>query len=198
MKEQRALGAKIIVAAFAALVILLMPASAAAQGFGVSPGSIYMTDVALGQTVERTVSINNREDTPQTFAMSVETPPAGERREGYWELPDNSWITFDQKMIEVDANSSGVVTVRVQIPDEEQWKDQSWETWVKVTGAQAGLFQVVIYVRLLISTNSELPPPATTNWGLIGGIGGTVIVLAIAGVWYWARRRRQAAHQAGA
>lgn len=190
MKMRKALWTKITGAAFAALAILLfISVTVAADGFGVSPPSIYMTDAAIGQTVERTLSINNKEDIPQTFTVSVETPPANQRREGYGELPDNSWVSFDQETIEVGANSSGVVTVRVLIPDEEQWKDQSWETWIKVTGTPDGMFKIVIYIRLLISTGE----PAATNWGLIGGIGGAVIAVAAVGVWYFVRRRRQVA-----
>lgn len=191
MKKWKALWIKITGAAFAVLAILLfMPVTVAADGFSVSPPSIYMTDAAIGQTVERTLSINNKEDTPQTYTVSVETTPANQRREGYGELPDNSWVSFDQETIEVAANSSGVVTVRVQIPDDEQWKSQRWETWIKVTAPPDGLFNIVIYVRLLISTGE----PAAINWGLIGGIGGAVIAVAAVGVWYFVGRRRQVAH----
>lgn len=179
-----------------AVATLATPANVAADGFGVAPAVVYVT-AEPGQSVEQKLTINNKEDVPYTFALSVETTPSDMRREGYEELVDNVWVNFDRQSIEIGPHSSGEVRVRITIPPGDEWLEQKWETWLKVTATQEGLFNIVLYVRLLIATGQAAPkpPPApepsglagSINWALAGGIIGWLAIIAV--VWWMMRQR---------
>ncbi|MDY6833402.1 MAG: hypothetical protein SVY53_01195 [Chloroflexota bacterium] len=172
------------------------PMVAIAGSFSASPAEFKVSDLSVGQKVERFLYVKNKEDYPQAFIISIQDAPDDNRRDGYEELPDNDWIEFDHESVIVDAHSSVPVTVYVDIPKSESWMGQKWEAWIQILCATSGMFKTVLNVRLLIDTDSELTA-ADTNLStgervalIVGGVGGVAILSAV-GVWYIKKRRRE-------
>ena len=164
-------------------LVILISAPVLAQGFGVSPSEVSVSNMPPGGKAEFELTIYNNDDVACVFTPLVYNPPAADRRAGKQEFPDNSWISFNSEQVEIAANSEGQMGVTLTVPDDPQWHGQDWEVWLGVTTEAKGLFATIVYVRLYVATT----PPATANWALIGGVIGGVIVLACAG-WY-ARKR---------
>jgi hypothetical protein len=180
-----------VIATFLAVVAsLLLPITALAQGFSVSPPSVKISGLPPGgETQEFPITITNKEDTAYTFQLTVYNPPDKDLREGYSQLPDNSWISFQPDTIEVPPNSSAEVIVQVTVPEGEQWENQNYEVWLGASPGAVGLFAIKLYVRLYILTTSSVAPG--TNWGLIIGSIIVGVIAIICGDYYVRKKIRQ-------
>jgi hypothetical protein len=172
-----------IIGAIVVALVILIPASVLAQGFGVSPSEVTVSNMPPGGKADFELTVYNNDDVARVFTPLVYKPSTAERRTGKQEFPDNSWISFSPEQVEIAANSQGQLGVTVIVPDESEWHGQDWEVWVGVTTEAQGLFATIVYVRLYVSTT----PPPGTNWALIGGVIAGVLALACAG-WYGRKR----------
>jgi hypothetical protein len=174
----------------ATLLLIFLPSSTMAQdvNIGVTPSEVRISDLSPGQTTEFQLTVRNKDDINHIFAFSILQPSLDKRREGRAELPDDSWITFSSREIEVSANDEAIVTVNVTVPGKQAWANQDWETWLGVAPESSDLLGVELYVRLLISTNS-VPQPRPNMW-FLGGVGVATALLCYGGYYYFRRRAR--------
>jgi hypothetical protein len=169
---------------------MLMPVTALAQGFSLSPPSVTISGLPPGgETQQFPMTITNKEDTAYTFQLTVYNPDDKDLKEGYSQLPDNSWIVFSSDTIEVPPGSSAEVTVQVTVPEGEQWANQNYEVWLGVSPEATGLFAIKLYTRLYIVTAN--PIAAGTNWGLISGSMIAAVIVILCGDYYIRRKLRQ-------
>lgn len=175
-----------IIGAIVVALVILTSAPLLAQGFGVSPSEVTVSNMPPGGKADFELTVYNNDNVAHVFTPLVYNPSAADRRTGKQALPDNSWISFSPDQVEIAANSQGQLGVILIVPDEPEWAGQDWEVWLGVTTEAKGLFATIVYVRLYVSTT----PPPRTNWALIGGVIAGVIALACAG-WYGRKRIRQ-------
>lgn len=175
-----------IIGAIVVALVILISAPVLAQGFGVSPSEVTVSNMPPGGQAAFELTVYNNDNVACVFTPLVYKPSAADRRTGKQEFPDNSWISFSPDQVEIAANSQGQLGVILIVPDEPEWAGQDWEVWLGVTTEAKGLFATIVYVRLYVSTT----PPSRTNWALIGGVIVGVIALACAG-WYGRKRIRQ-------
>ena len=165
--------------------IVLSPSLVQAQYFGVSPVEVKIDNLPPGEEVEFELTIHNHYDAAHIFTSTTHHP--WKMREGRSELPDNSWITFSPPEIKVAANSKGRVKVKVAVPPEQKWVDRDWEIWLGVAPKEKEFLVVNYYIRLLVSTSSEVK--SGPNIGLIAGITAAVLILGC-GVYYFRRKAK--------
>jgi hypothetical protein len=168
-----------IIGAIVVALLILISAPVLAQGFGVSPSEVTVSNMPPGGKADFELTIYNNDDVARVFTPLVYNPPEADRRAGKQGFPDNSWISFSPEQVDIAANSQGQLSVTVTVPDEYEWHGQDWEVWLGVTTEAQGLFAIIVYVRLYVSTT----PSSGTNWALIVGVIAGVTVLACAG-WY--------------
>jgi hypothetical protein len=167
---------------------MLMPVTALAQGFSLSPPSVTISGLPPGgETQQFPMTITNKEDTAYTFQLTVYNPPDKDLKEGFSQLPDNSWIAFSSNSIEVPPNSSAEVTVMVTVPEGQQWANKNYEVWLGVSPEAAGLFAIKLYSRLYLVTASPVAA-AGTNWGLICSIALAAVIVILCGDYYIRRK----------
>jgi hypothetical protein len=173
-----------------ALVVIFLPSFTVAQDvkFGVSPAEVRINDLPPGETIEFDLTIRNNDDVTHVFTFTIFQPPEEERREGRAEFPDNSWISFPSPEIEVAAGSEANVKVTVEIPQEQKWAGEDWETWLGVAAESSDLLGVKLYVRLLVSTSSIAG--SKSNIGLFAGIAVAIVLLGYGGYYYFRRKAK--------
>jgi len=169
--------------------IASLPSIAQAQSFGVSPAEVSIDGLLPGQEAEFELTIHNHYDVAHSFVLSTSHP--WERRPGRADFPDDSWIGFSPRQIEVAANSQATVRVTVAIPSNQKWADRDWEVWLGVTPEEKEFLVVNCYVRLLVSTSKEAQ--AWPNTGLVVGI--VIGALLLSYVVYYSRRKAKPKHQ---
>jgi len=103
-----------------------LPSTAQAQSFGVPPTEVRVGGLLPGEEAEFELTIYNHYDTARTFALNTSHP--WERRPGRIDFPDDSWIGFSPRQIEVAANSHATVKVMVAIPSQQKWAGRDWES----------------------------------------------------------------------
>lgn len=181
------LGRVRLVELIAALLIVLLPSLTLAQdiNFAVSPAEVRINDLPPGETAQFQLAVNNNDEVPRDFTLTVSEPHEEETREGRTGLPDDSWVSFYPPELTVAANAQANVTVTVAIPPGPKWAGGDWETWLGVTAESSDLLDVKLYVRLLVSTGGS-----SSNIGLFVGIALAVVLLGYGGYYYLRRRAR--------
>jgi uncharacterized membrane protein len=169
-----------------ALLIIFLPSFTLAQDFSVSPAEVKIDNLPPGEAIEFELTIRNKDEIAHVFTFTLFRPPEKERREGRAEFPDDNWISFSPQKIEVPANYQDNVTVRVAIPPEQKWADKDWEIWLGVASESSDLLAVKLYIRLLVSTSTEMA--ARFNAGLLAGIVAGVVLLGYGGYYYFRRK----------
>jgi hypothetical protein len=93
---------------------------------------------------------------------NIRNPPDFERTEGYSYIPDLSWVKTVPDVFTVPAKGNASFKVVIDIPENEKplHYNESWEVWIEVSRAQAGFFNVIPAVRVLINTPPK-PLPIT-------------------------------------
>ena len=170
--------------------VILAPVIVQAQSFSVSPVEIEIDNLSPGEVTQFNLTTHNKEDVNHVFALTTYNPGGSERREGRAEFPDNSWISFSPKKVEVGANSEARTEVTVTVPPDQKWASKDWEIWLRVAPEEREFLVVNYYIRLLVSTGEEVE--AGTNVGLVVGI--PVGILLVACVVYYFYFRRKAKH----
>ena len=173
-----------------ALLVILLPSYALAQEFkfSVSPAEVHIDDLPPGEISEFELTIHNKEDLAHNFTLTTFQPPEEERREGRAEFPDDSWVSFSFREIEVAANSETAVTVTLTIPQEPKWAGKEWEAWLGVTAESSDLLAVRLYTRLLVSS----APVVRTrpDAGLVAGIVVSIVIFGCGSYLYFRRKTR--------
>ena len=169
----------------AALLVIFLPSFTLAQDsyFSVSPAEVSIDNLPPGEAAEFELTIHNKEEIAHNFTIATFQPPEKERRKERDELPDDSWISFSSKAIEVAAKSEANVTVTVAIPQEQKWAGEDWEIWLGVAAESSALLAVRLDVRLLVSTSGT-----RSNAGLVAGIVVGIILVGY-GSYYCFRRK---------
>jgi len=156
------------------LAVTFSPFPALAQSFSVSPAEVEIDNLSLGKEAEFNLTIHNKDNVNHTFVLTTYKPEESQRRQGRAELPDDSWVSFPQ-WVDVQANSTSKVEVKVTMPSNQKWADRDWEIWLGATPESSDLLTVKLYVRLLISTSEEVE--TSSNKWLIAGIVAGIMFL---------------------
>ena len=174
----------------AALMVILLPSFTVAQdfSFSVSPAEVKIDNLPPGEAAEFELTIYNKEELAHNFTIATFQPPEEERREGRAEFPEDSWINFSSREIELTANSEANITVMVAIPGEQKWTGGDWEIWLGVAAESSDLLAVRLYARLLVSTSA--PMEASFNAGLVAGIVVGIVFLGCGGYYYFRRKAK--------
>lgn len=167
------------------LIVALSSPLAEAQSFGVSPAEVRIDGLPPGGEAEFELTIHNHYDAAHTFILN--TFPPWERRPGRSEFPDDSWVSFSPQEIEVAASSDAKVKVTVAIPSNQKWAGKDWEVWLRVAPEEKEFLVVNYYIRLLVSTSSEVR--GGPNIALVVGIVMGILLLGY-GVYYFRRRTK--------
>ena len=174
------------------LVVIFLPFPAQAQSFSVSPAEVEIDNLSPGEEVEFNLTIRNKDTVNHTFILTTYNPDKSQRRQGRAEFPDESWVSFPQR-VEVKANSTTGARVKVTIPSNQKWAGKDWEIWLGAAPESSELLSVKLYVRLLVSTSQEVE--LGSNIGLIVGIAIGVLLLSY-GI-YYSRRKAEPKHAQG-
>ena len=169
------------------LVTILLPSSALAQSFSVSPAEVSIDGLSPGGEAEFNLTIHNKDDASHTFTLTTYKPEESQRRQGRAEFPDDSWVSFSPQELEVAANSDAKVKVMVAIPANQKWAGKDWEIWLGVKPKTSDLLVVNYYIRLLVSTSKEIE--AGPNIAVVVGIVMGILLLGY-GVYYLRRRTK--------
>ena len=180
---------KYLIWLISALLVFFLPSSALAWSYSISPAVKEIANLSLGGKAEFNLIIHNKDNVRHTFVLTTYNPEESERRPGRIEFPDSDWISFSPQ-VEVQADSKAEVEVIIAIPPEQEWADKDWEIWLSIIPEDKDLLVVNYYIRLLVSTNSEVSEvKASSTSGLIPGIVVGVILLGC-GVYYFKRKTK--------
>jgi uncharacterized membrane protein len=141
------------------LLAILLPSPAIAWSFYVSPSEVDINNLSPGDNAEFEFSIYNKENESHVYSLNTYIPEKTEIRQGRSLFPDDSWVSLPQK-VEVAANSKREITVKVTIPQKQEWAEKEWELWLCIAPDRIERLTVNYYIRLLISTGAETD---TTN-----------------------------------
>lgn len=110
--------------------------------------------------------VNSTMDEPGIFDLRVSKE--GYVEEGYTEIPETAWVTFDSQSIELRSMGIKTIDVYIDIPGDEQWLAQRWQCWIDV---MCGGEQVRCQILMDTSAEGDFGD-GKVNWVLIGiGIG---------------------------
>ena len=136
------------------LIAILLPSPAIAWSFYVSPSEVDIKNLSPGDNAEFEFSIYNKENESHVFNLNTYIPEKTEIRQGRSTFPDDSWVSLPQQ-VEVPANSEREITVKVTIPQKQEWAGKEWEIWLCIASERIEQLTVNYYIRLLISTGAE-------------------------------------------
>ena len=168
-----------------ALAAFLLPSSALAWSFSVSPPEVKIDNLPPGQEAEFNLTIRNKDNISHTFMLTTYNPEESERRPGRAEFPDSNWLSFPHQ-IEVQGNSEAKVKVKVAIPSQQKWAGKDWEIWLSIMPEDKDFLVVNYYIRLLVSTGEGGKGAETSSH--IGLIVGIIVLLLGCGIYYFRRR----------
>jgi hypothetical protein len=152
-------------------ISVLSPAVAQAQAISLHPATAIIEDIPPGGSARIVLEVGNTIDRDYSFHLSAAQP--SHLREGYSQIPDLSWISFDKQDIELPVNSSQKVTVTVSIPDDEELVGKKYQAEVKVVSEEPTM---VIDSDLLITVGRAAPvPAAATIWWAFSGIAVALV-----------------------
>lgn len=169
-----------------AFVLIVVPSSALAWSYSVSPAVEEISNISPGGKAEFSLVIHNKDNVNHTFMLTTYSPRESERRRGKAEFPDSSWVNLSAGEIEVAAGSVSEAQVTVAIPAEREWANKDWEIWLSIMPADDDLFLVNYYVRLLISTTG--PESDYHLLPIVGAVAGAAGVLSLI-VWGVTKRK---------
>jgi len=166
------------------LLDILLPSSALAWSFALSPPEVDIDDLSLGETVEFNFTIYNKDDISHVFILNTYNPEEAQLRQGRTELPESKWVSFPPQ-VEVQADSKLEVPVKIAIPPEQKWADKNWEIWLGVKPEDNNLLLVNYYIRILVSTSNRAK--SSLHTGSILGITAAVVLVSYC-IYYYRRK----------
>ena len=178
---------KYIFTLIAVPLVFVLTSPVLAQGFSISPAEVKIDNLAPGQECELDLTVYNKDDTKQAFIFSIYRPEEAQRRQGMAEFPNDSWISFPQR-VEVKANFSVPVKIKLNIPSDARWAGKDWEIWLGITPESGDFLSVKLYVRLLVSTAAGTFYSYHMGRAVCGI--GFALVLSVFGIYYLRHRKR--------
>lgn len=139
-----------------------------ASGLSVQPATYLFKDIPVGTRIKLPVPmvIHNRDDRPHTYIITAFKPSeiGMQWPEGYIELPDAVWFSFDEKEVTIAGGGIKSVNMYLHIPGGDAYYNQKWVVAAGVTARVGSGESVVlaVYPRFLIETESRgkisIPP----------------------------------------
>jgi hypothetical protein len=168
-------------------LIIFLPSFTLAQDvyFSIFPAEVRINNLTPGDVAQFELTVHNKDEIAHNFTFATFQPTEEQRKEGWAEFPDDSWISFSSPEIEVTANSEANVTVTVSMPQEQKCAGEDWETWLGVASESSALLTVKLYVRLLVSTGGH-----KSNIGLVVVIVVVIILTFYCGYRYFKRKAK--------
>lgn len=142
------------------IVTTLIPMTVTMAGdIAASPAVITAEGVILGKTIFiHDIEIINQTDHKTSYLIYSKKPST--LREGYQDVYDPRWISFEKTEVTIDAQSKTTVGVSVRIPNNITNSEKHYEAWVIVREKVTGLVALELAIRVLMTTNqydSNLP-----------------------------------------
>lgn len=142
------------------LVILLVLVSIPlwAKGLSLSPSEYFWENIAIGkqQKCPASIMIQNDSDVTRSFVLRVVLPDEMKLKpkDGYVELPDTQWVSFDNKIVSIGAKQWKQIHLFVDIPMQKQNRNKKWEFYLEVKEYTSGLefFILGCYSRFFMET----------------------------------------------
>ncbi len=166
------------------LLDILLPSSALAWSFALSPPEVDIDDLSPGEVTEFNFTIYNKDDISHVFILNTYNPEEAQLRQGRTELPESKWVNFPPQ-VEVQADSKLEVPVKIAIPPEQKWADKNWEIWLGVKPEDNNLLLVNYYIRILVSTANGAK--SSLHTGSILGITAAVVLVSYC-IYYYRRK----------
>ncbi len=147
-------------AGVALLILAIFPGWAGAFGVKASPGAFILHNVQPGRVYDvyqetgSRVTVYNDSPERRTYSLSV-ARPSGKVLTGYRAIPDPRWCRFDPGEVEVEGMSRGYGYLKIQIPDEEKYYNQSWVVPLTVQIGSGRGIAVAVQIRAQIETKSR-------------------------------------------
>lgn len=153
---------------------ILIPLAFAAEpgrGFSVQPGGLLLQDIAPGQEYDLSstrglwLTIRNTDTQPHGFAVTAHRPSqlaSGQWLEGYEEIPDPAWLSFEPASVRVEAGSVGRVKMRLSVPEGEAHYNRHWTVGlaVRLESEPGQTLAFAIYPRYQIETAPRAESPS--------------------------------------
>jgi hypothetical protein len=115
----------------------------------------------VGKRIELEVplSIFNKGEDSQTYKLTTFKPSVLGMTwpEGYQEIPDPSWLFFENEEVTVAGHSMSSVRMFLKLPNEDSHYNQHWAVGIGVT-SKTGPGQAInlaVYPRFMIETQSN-------------------------------------------
>jgi len=106
---------------------------------GLKPSVLSFEEIPLGKWQESKVTLYNNDTKSRRYRLSIITIPVDVTREqiapssGYRWIPETRWISVKRRNFHIKGHGARSVSLRVKVPDEPEWYDQSWEAllWIE-------------------------------------------------------------------
>jgi len=149
-------------APLALLVFLFFsPSDLPASGLAVQPATFLFRDIPIGQKVKLSVplSIHNKDERIHTYTIKSLAPSrlGMSRPEGYVEIPNTDWFSFDETEVTIAGGKMGSTNMYIEIPGEDTYYNQKWVIAVEVTtrvGTDESI-ALAVYPRFLIESENR-------------------------------------------
>lgn len=160
--------------------------------------SITMTEELITGNTTKKITITNDYNTSVNVSWYKEHPnPLSWMRPNRSCIPNISWIDIQPIWKNIPGNSNASFFIYLQIPDEEDNYNQTWESWITFRLGQQGFANYESAVRLYIdtplysNTNNTEPPdipsnPSSTNEAILG-----VFLITIFCIFLLMRKKKQ-------
>jgi len=148
------------------IFIMLNVVPAWGGGLTVEPGGLLIQQVSPGETYDLlsstgiSIKIYNRLDRPAAYRISAHKPSEagnGRWKQGYREIPDSAWLSFDKNEVLVEKNGMSEVKLFLKVPDNAAYYNQHWAVTVAIEGIATpeDSFAMAVYLPFEIETDKD-------------------------------------------
>jgi hypothetical protein len=119
--------------------------------------SIVMDDDFIhGNTFKKITVINNKADSFNvTWYIEHPNPPSSIRPNRTF-IPDLSWIYVEPKWAVIPSKGSEAFYIYLDVPENDELRDQHWEAWVTFKAGKQGDFNFEHAIRVYIDTPGKI------------------------------------------
>lgn len=167
----------------AALALCGAEAAPSGSGFTVQPGGLQIQGLVPGQAHDlealggAPLTVTNRDVVAHTFNLSAYRPSelgSGRWLEGYEEIPDPTWLSFEPSVLTVAPGGTGQARMVVRVPDGPAFFNRHWavSVAVRVDPAEGEGLALAVYPRFYLET--EAAELSTAGGGPLVVSPGTV------------------------